>query len=222
MVMSVMSAYADHDKECKAKHGTVSAKTDNSITVDGKTYNLDANTTVSTHSGTTANLASVKVGDKVCVETGTGESKQVSKVVVMDKNAKIASSDGSRVRAKMSDLDRKTHEKICKGHHGTISDKTANTLTIDGKEYAFKINTPVNKQEEPLLPKTVKVGDRVCFDLKEAADGTRQIAKMIAIDDEADKARVREKESDSDTKLKVKSSPNKVEVETPDKKVEVK
>jgi hypothetical protein len=47
-----------------------------------------------------------------------------------------------------------------------------------------------------------------------AADGTDQVAKLIAIGDE-DKVRVREKEVDVD-------SPSKVEVETPNKKIEVK
>jgi co-chaperonin GroES (HSP10) len=115
---------------------------------------------------------------------------------------------------KISELNRKTHEKICQGHHGAVTAKTDMSVTIDGKIYALTADTRVNKQEEPLLLKTVKVGDKVCFTTEKAADGTDQVAKLIAIGDE-DKVRVREKEVDVD-------SPSKVEVETPNKKIEVK
>jgi hypothetical protein len=113
---------------------------------------------------------------------------------------------------KISEAQRKTHEKICQGHHGTVTSKTDSSITIDAKTYALTADTRVNKQEEPLLPKTVKVGDTVCFTTEKAADGSQQIAKLIAID-KNEKIRVREKDSDS---------PGKVEVETPKKKIEVK
>ena len=109
---------------------------------------------------------------------------------------------------KTSDLNRKTHEKICQGNHGTVTSKTDNSITIDGKQYALTADTPVNKQEEALLTKTVKSGDTVCFAMQKAADGSQQIAQLIAIPKDTDKVRVREKESDS---------PGKVEVETPKK-----
>ena len=118
-----------------------------------------------------------------------------------------------KVGDKVSELNRKTHEKICQGNHGTVTSKTDNSLTIDGKQYAFTLDTRVNKQEEPLLPKTVKSGDTVCFTAEKASDGSQQISQLIAIPKDAEKVRVREKESDS---------PSKVEVETPDKKIEVK
>lgn len=123
-------------------------------------------------------------------------------------------------REKMSELDRKAHNEMCKGNHGKVTDKSSQTISIDGKQYALKINTPVNKQEEPLLPKTMKVGDKVCYDLAKAADGSKQITKLMAIDDTADRSRVREKNTDAE--VEVKSSPSKVEVETPNKKIEVK
>jgi hypothetical protein len=113
---------------------------------------------------------------------------------------------------KISEAQRKTHEKICQGHHGTVTSKTDSSITVDGKTYALTVDTRVNKQEEPLLPKTVKVGDTVCFTTEKAADGSQQIAKLIAIDKD-EKVRVREKDSDS---------PGKVEVETPNRKIEVK
>ena len=95
-----------------------------------------------------------------------------------------------------------------------VTAKTDTSVTIDGKMYALTADTKVNKQEEPLLLKTVKVGDKVCFTTEKAADGTQQIAKLMAVGDE-DKVQVREKEVDVD-------SPSKVEVETPNKKIEVK
>ena len=61
---------------------------------------------------------------------------------------------------------------------------------------------------------SVKVGDKVCFTTEKAADGTQQIAKLVAVGDQ-DKVRVREKDVDVD-------APSKVEVETPNKKIEVK
>ena len=124
-----------------------------------------------------------------------------------DKDVKGKASD------KLSELNRKTHEKICQGKHGTVTSKTDNSVTIDGKQYALTIDTRVNKQEEALLTKTLKSGDTVCFTTEKAADGSQQVAQLIAIPKDTEKVRVREKESDS---------PSKVEVETPNKKIEVK
>ena len=124
-----------------------------------------------------------------------------------DKEVKVKA-DG-----KVAEVQRKTHESICKGNHGTVTAKSDTAITIDGKAYALTADTKVNKQEEALLPKTVKVGDSVCFVTQDAADGSKQISKLIAIDKDTDKVRVRENDSDS---------PSKVEVETPNKKIEVK
>jgi hypothetical protein len=128
-----------------------------------------------------------------------------------------AADDDTDVKAKadnkLTEAQRKTHEAICQGHHGTVTAKGTDSITIDGKRYALTADTKVNKQEEPILPKTVKVGDTVCFVTQQAADGSPQISKLIAIDKDTDKVRVREKDSDS---------PSKVEVETPNKKIEVK
>jgi hypothetical protein len=113
---------------------------------------------------------------------------------------------------KVAETNKKTHEKICEGHHGTVTAKTDNTVTIDGQQYAMKVGTPVNKQEDSTLLKGVKVGDTVCYTTQKAADGSQQISQIIGIAKD-EKVRVREKESDS---------PSKVEVETPNKKIEVK
>lgn len=124
-----------------------------------------------------------------------------------DKDVKVKADD------KLTEAQRKTHEAMCQGHHGTVTAKGASSITIDGKRYALTADTKVNKQEEAILPKTVNVGDTVCFATQEAADGSQQISKLIAIDKDTEKVRVREKESDS---------PSKVEVETPNRKIEVK
>jgi len=110
---------------------------------------------------------------------------------------------------KVSELNRKTHEKICQGNHGTVSAKTDNSITVDGKQYALTADARVNKQGEPLLTKTVKSGDTVCFTTEKAADGSQQIAQLIAIPKDAEKVRVREKESDSPSK---EEAPKKDEV----------
>lgn len=125
-----------------------------------------------------------------------------------DKDVDVKVKTGNRV----SELNRKAHDKICQGHHGSVTAKTDTSISVDGKMYALTVDTKVNKQEEPLLPKTVKVGDKVCFKTEKAADGSEQISRLVAITDE-NKVRVREKELDS---------PSKVEVETPEKKNEVK
>lgn len=104
---------------------------------------------------------------------------------------------------KVAEVNRKAHEKICQGHHGTITSKTDNSVTIDGKQYAFTADTQVNKQGEALISKTSKVGDMVCFTTQKAADGSAQIAKLIAIDKD-DKVRVRDTDSDAPSKVEVK------------------
>jgi hypothetical protein len=123
-----------------------------------------------------------------------------------DKDVKVKAGD------KTAEAQQKTHEKICQGHHGTVTAKSDNSITIDGKQYALTADTQVNKQGEALLSKTAKVGDTVCFTTQKAADGSMQISKIIAIDKD-EKVRVREKENDS---------LGKGEVETPEKKDEVK
>jgi hypothetical protein len=123
-----------------------------------------------------------------------------------DKDVKGKGSD------KVAETNRKTHENICQGHHGTITAKSDNSITIDGKQYALTVDTQVNKQGESLIAKSSKVGDSVCFATEKAADGSMQISKLIAVSKD-EKVRVRDKENDS---------PNKVEVETPNKKIEVK
>ncbi len=117
-----------------------------------------------------------------------------------------------KAEEKISEAKNKTHEKICQGNHGTVTAKTDNSVTIDGKTYALTADTRVNKQEEPILLKTVKVGDHLCFTTEKAADGSRQISQLMAVDKD-DKVRVRDRDNES---------PNKIEVETPNKKIEVK
>jgi len=122
----------------------------------------------------------------------------------------------SSVRAdqdKLSETDRKTHEKMCDGQHGTVTAKDANSITIDGKRYALTIDARVTKQGEAILPKTLSVGDHVCYKTEKAADGTMQISQAITVPKDTEKVRVREKESDT---------PSKGQVETPNKKIEVK
>jgi len=131
----------------------------------------------------------------------------VSPVRADDKDNDLSNKAGNKV----SELNRKTHEKICKGQHGSVTAKTDTSISIDGKMYSLVADTKVNKQEEPLLPKTVKTGDHVCFVTEKASDGSDQISKLMAV--EKDSTRVRERDSDS---------PTKIEVETPDKKIEVK
>ena len=118
-----------------------------------------------------------------------------------------------KVSDKVSEANRKAHEKLCQGNHGTVTAKTDNSITIDGKQFAMKADTQVNKQEEAILLKGVKVGDTICYATEKAADGSDQISKLMAVDKNADKIRVRDKDSDT---------PGKVEVETPNKKIEVK
>ncbi len=128
-----------------------------------------------------------------------------------DKDLKIKV-DNDKVENKVAEANRKTHEKICQGNHGAITAKSDSTLTIDGKQYALTADAKETKGGESLISKTSKVGDTVCFTTQKATDGSMQISKMIAIDKD-EKVRVREKELDS---------PDKVEVETPNKKIEVK
>ena len=128
-----------------------------------------------------------------------------------DKEVKVKV-DKDKVENKVADANQKTHEKICQGNHGAITAKSDSTITIDGKQYALTADAKETKGGESLISKTSKVGDTVCFTTQKAADGSMQISKLIAIDKD-EKVRVREKEL---------NSPNKIEVETPNKKIEVK
>ena len=114
-------------------------------------------------------------------------------------------------KERAAEINHKTHEKLCQGHHGTITSKSDSTVTIDGKQYALTADTKMVKGGGALISKTSKVGDSVCFVTEKASDGSMQISKLIAIDKD-DKVRVRDGND----------SPSKIEVETPDKKIEVK
>src|SRR6185369_7291835 len=129
------SAFADHDKDCKGTHGTVSAKTDTSITVNGKSYTLDSGVKVSKENGSAVGLTDVKVGDKVCLDTASKDSKQVAKIMVLDRTAISTSGRADVTYAeKLNAVEQKAHEAMCKGHHGTVTDKTAHSISIDGKQ----------------------------------------------------------------------------------------
>ena len=72
-----------------------------------------------------------------------------------DKNLK------GKADEKVTEANQKTHEKICQGHHGTVTAKTDSSITVDGKQYALTADTQVNKQGESLISKSAKVGDTV-------------------------------------------------------------
>jgi hypothetical protein len=129
----------------------------------------------------------------------------------VDKAKDKAQDKVQKAEDKLAEANRKTHEKICQGHHGTVTAKSDNSITIDGKRYAYTADTKVNKQEEALISKTVKSGDHVCFTTEKAADGSDQVAQVIMVDKD-EKVRVRDKDADY---------PKKVD-ETPDKKDDVK
>lgn len=113
----------------------------------------------------------------------------------------------------LSEANRETHQKICEGNHGKVTAKTDNNVTIDGKRYALTADARVQRGNGAVLLRGVEVGDTLCFTTQKAADGTMQISQLMAVPADTEKVRVREKENDS---------PNKVEVETPNKKIEVK
>lgn len=129
----------------------------------------------------------------------------------VDKAKDKAEDKAQTAEEKIAEANRKTHEKICQGHHGTVSAKADNSITIDGKRYAYTADTRTVKGGGALISKTVKVGDHVCFTTEKAADGSDQVAQVIMVDKD-EKVRVRDRELDS---------PSKVD-ETPNKKNEVK
>ncbi|HEY0549428.1 MAG TPA: hypothetical protein VGF13_07465, partial [Verrucomicrobiae bacterium] len=67
-----------------------------------------------------------------------------------DKDVKVKG-DNDKVENKGAEANRKTHEKLCQGHHGTITAKSDSSVTIDGKQYALTADTQVNKQGEALI-----------------------------------------------------------------------
>lgn len=107
-----------------------------------------------------------------------------------------------KVKQELSEADRKTHEKICEGHHGTVTEKSGQSISIDGKRYAYMIGTPQIKGGGALPSKIVAVGDHVCFTTQKAADGTEQVAQVIAVPKD-EKVRVREKEEKPDVDVDV-------------------
>src|SRR6185436_10030611 len=133
--------------------------------------------------GNTTALANVNVGDKVCIETKTAAAKTasdqrlVARVVVLNKDeaAGFDRGDRSYARDKTSDSQREAHKRICQGHHGTVTAKTDNSVTIEGKTYAMSAGTRVIKGSDAAVAlKKVTVGDTVCFDTQAAADGSQQ------------------------------------------------
>jgi hypothetical protein len=199
----------------------VSAKTDNSITVEGKTYTLDRGAKVMKDGNTTAlakrqrRRQGLHRNEKQRRPRRRPISGWYQRVVVLNKDeaAGVDRGDRSYARDKTSDSQREAHERICQGHHGTVTAKTDNSVTIEGKTYAMSADTRVIKGSDAAVTlKKVTVGDTVCFDTQAAADGSQQVTALMTINKD-EKVRVREKDSDS---------PGKGEVETPNKKDEAK
>ena len=94
------------------------------------------------------------------------------------------------------------HDKDCKGVHGKVTKKSDTTITVDDKSYAMTAASKITKDGKAVELTKVKIGESVCLNTKEAADGSQQVASLLVLDkadaDSTGKARVRGKVDDSD------------------------
>jgi len=162
-------AYADHDKACKNVHGKVTVISEDGITVNDKLYRVGKSTRI-TKDDKVAKLENISAGDFVCVDTrgkddiGGGE---VAAVAVLNVSDSTPVREREYVREKET-VRQVSHDQNCNHLHGTVTRVDESTIMINGQPHTFTTTTLVTKDGQTAKIETVKAGDFVCLDEKDA------------------------------------------------------
>ena len=161
--------YADHDKSCKNVHGKVTVVSEDGITVADKLYKVGKSTRI-TKADKPVKLENIATGDFVCVDArgkddiGGGE---VASVTVLSVTDGAAATEREYVREKET-VRQTSHDKNCNHLHGKVTRIEESTIMLDGQPHTFTTTTLVTKDGQTAKIETVKAGDFVCMDEKDA------------------------------------------------------
>jgi hypothetical protein len=181
-------AYADHDKDCKNIHGKVTVVTDEGITVNDKLYKVGKTTRLA-KGDKVVKLENISVGDMVCLDArgkddiGGAEVASVAVLTVSDStpvkevvrekesvrqvDPTPTGRDKEYVREKET-VRQVVHDKTCNHLHGKVTRIDESTIILNGQPHTFTTTTLVTKDGQTAKIETVKAGDFVCLDEKDA------------------------------------------------------
>jgi len=160
-------AYAEHDKACKNVHGKVTVITEDGITVNDKLYKVGKSTRI-TKGDKAVKLENISPGDMVCLDArgkddiGGAEVASVAVLTVTD-----SSPVKEYVREKET-VRQISHDKNCNHLHGKVTRIEESTIVVDGQPHTYTTTTLVTKDGQTAKVETVKAGDFVCLDEKDA------------------------------------------------------
>jgi hypothetical protein len=160
---------AEHDKSCKNVHGKVTVVTEDGITVGDKLYKVGKSTRI-TKGEQVVKLDKIAAGDLVCLDTrgkddiGGGE---VASVAVLNLNDPRPVREKEYVREKET-VRQISHDKNCDHVHGKVTRIEDSTIIVEGKPHGWTTTTLVTKDGQTSKIETIKAGDFVCLDEKDA------------------------------------------------------
>jgi hypothetical protein len=164
---STSLVFADHDKACKNVHGKVAVVTEDSVTVGDKLYKVGKSTRI-TKGDEVVKLEKISAGDLVCLDArgkddiGGGEVASVAVLTVAD-----APPVKEYVREKET-VRQISHDKNCNHLHGKVTRIEKSALILDGKPHTYTTTTLITKDGQTAKIETIKAGDFVCMDEKDA------------------------------------------------------
>ena len=162
--------YADHDKSCKNVHGKVTVITEDGVTVGDKLYKVGKSTRI-TKGDKAVKLENISAGDIVCLDTrgkddiGGGEVASVAVLSLTDPLPAVREKEYVREKETVRQV---SHDKNCNHLHGKVTRIEESALILDGKPHTYTTTTLITKDGQTAKIETIKAGDFVCVDEKDA------------------------------------------------------
>jgi hypothetical protein len=163
VIVSRSAVYADHDKSCKNVHGKVTVIAEDGITVGDKMYKVGKSTRV-TKGNEVIPFEKISAGDLVCLDArgkddiGGGEVASVAVLTV----------DGSPRVVEKETVRQISHDKNCTHLHGKVTRIDDSTIIVEDKPHITSTTTVITKDGQTRTIETIKTGDFVCLDEKDA------------------------------------------------------
>src|ERR1051325_1294879 len=158
--------YADHDKSCKNVHGKVTAITEDGVIVGDKLYKVGKTTRI-TRGDRVIKLDNLSTGDLVCVDTrgkddiGSGEVAGLT-VLVPTETVRETTRETTTI------LQPTSRDQGPNRIYGKVTRVGDSTIVVEGQPHTTTTTTVVTKDGRTTKIETVKPGDFVRLDEKDA------------------------------------------------------
>ena len=162
--------FADHDKACKNVHGKVTVITEDGVTVGDKLYKVGKSTRM-TKGEQVVKLENLSAGDVVCLDTrgkddiGGGEVASIAVLSLNDPLPPVREKEYVREKETVRQI---SHSKECNHLHGKVTQVGDSTIIVEGKPHTYSTTTVFTKDGQTQKIETIKTGDFVCLDEKDA------------------------------------------------------